>query len=461
MTTMYRPPWLYDFRRSWAFTDIIGFYIDTSFKIHGGLPKLPIGYALAYVPHDAYIDTNPNLAVPIPDPETVITPTTDVFKVLVSFAHCIFSLWTLYLSKGDQVRRYGFLSADLTAVLFAATSFTNFVGNMFTPEYPHLYLLHTEIMDEAIRRDAAINLSAVVGRLITESILVNGLISRQFSGVCVPVSYVPSSREVWCVPSEITHTADDREEEAVSFLSETDVERPENEKFTYSFSSSRFPVMLEVEESGTTVQHQMKMRRWERPWITDDPRYEESSPTGWLRAFQELQVDLRDATLVPSCPQFRRTHSRCYEVDLRKPFYAPLDADYPGEIRFMTEQPTYRSSSTSIFKSTFYKFSNALSPSTLTFIQSVLVAFLPILLMAAISKFKVGDSGWFDVFFQVLTLITNCTGGVAFAYDIKLFQSTPWQFWIRLLVGCLFLIGPWLMLMSKSLLDHGICVHIP
>ena len=56
---------------------------------------------------------------------------------------------------GDQIQRYGYAAFGLTVAPYLLMSIVNLLGTMLTPDYPCLYLVSSEVMDEAARREGA------------------------------------------------------------------------------------------------------------------------------------------------------------------------------------------------------------------------------------------------------------------------------------------------------------------
>jgi hypothetical protein len=83
----------------------------------------------------------------------VKTPTlSDNYNILksgVSLGQAIFACFTLYRTKGDQLSQYGYAAFGLTVAPYAIMSVINLLGSLLCPEYPALYLVDSEPMQEA------------------------------------------------------------------------------------------------------------------------------------------------------------------------------------------------------------------------------------------------------------------------------------------------------------------------
>lgn len=85
-------------------------------------------------------------------------------KILASVFQLLFSYYTVYRHQGDQIQRWGYVSFFFTPLPYAIMSFCNGISNLLTPDYAKLYMVHSEIMDEA--KEAGGAFEGVVGRVI-------------------------------------------------------------------------------------------------------------------------------------------------------------------------------------------------------------------------------------------------------------------------------------------------------
>lgn len=65
--------------------------------------------------------------------------------------------------RGDQIEKYGYAAFGLTVVPYLIMSIINLFSIMLTPDYPAMYMVHTDIMEEAKRRQGRFDL--VVGKI--------------------------------------------------------------------------------------------------------------------------------------------------------------------------------------------------------------------------------------------------------------------------------------------------------
>jgi len=76
----------------------------------------------------------------------------------------IFAIATLYRTRGDQINRYGYAAFGLTVVPYAIMSVINLISIVLTPDYPAVYLVSSDTMEEARKQDGVFE--GVVGKLI-------------------------------------------------------------------------------------------------------------------------------------------------------------------------------------------------------------------------------------------------------------------------------------------------------
>lgn len=77
-------------------------------------------------------------------------------KALVAIFQLLYASWTLYKTKGDQLEHYGYAAFGLTVTPYLVMSLTNLLGNILTPDFPALYLVRNDVMDEAARREGGL-----------------------------------------------------------------------------------------------------------------------------------------------------------------------------------------------------------------------------------------------------------------------------------------------------------------
>lgn len=78
----------------------------------------------------------------------------NILKCMASIVQVIYACFTLYRTRYDQIDRYGYAAYGLTVIPYAIMSLLNLAANIVTLDYPCLYMVRSEVMDEAERRGA-------------------------------------------------------------------------------------------------------------------------------------------------------------------------------------------------------------------------------------------------------------------------------------------------------------------
>lgn len=142
---------------------------DLRFKLHDGnllttgrlvhgVCHLPPGFELSIV------DPNSTLLELEHGSQVQLGSSYSVFKGLAAIAHLVSASIILYKTRGDQFHRYRLSAFALTVIPYFFMSLVNLMGTILTPDYPTVYMVKSEIMIEAERRDGAC-FEGVVGRL--------------------------------------------------------------------------------------------------------------------------------------------------------------------------------------------------------------------------------------------------------------------------------------------------------
>ncbi|ORY10866.1 hypothetical protein BCR34DRAFT_566129 [Clohesyomyces aquaticus] len=138
-------------------------------KIHG-FHQLPVGYSLSYIPSDAVVLECPErqpgqrpLGYTLGPRQSGVSSSYSFTKAAIAILQTLYASITLYRARGDQLKSYGYAAFGLTVVPYILMSILNLIAQISSPDYPTLYLIHTEIMDEAIRRGG--HFEGVIGYL--------------------------------------------------------------------------------------------------------------------------------------------------------------------------------------------------------------------------------------------------------------------------------------------------------
>jgi hypothetical protein len=155
-----------------------------------GTCDLPEGYRLAYVPPNAQVEhVMPEVAL-----SRILQTSYSLASGVISIVQIISACSALYQSKGYQIDAYGYAAFGFTVTPYLVMSFLNLLANCFTPSFPNLYLVHTEMMDEAISRGG--QFTDIVGKLESEPLLVEDL--TLFSALIEPAQLGENNNELTC-----------------------------------------------------------------------------------------------------------------------------------------------------------------------------------------------------------------------------------------------------------------------
>jgi hypothetical protein len=134
-----------------------------------GVCDLPEGYRLAYVPPNAMVED----VMPEVELGRILQSSFSLASTVISIVQMLSACSALYQSKGYQVTAYGYAAFGFTVTPYLVMSFVNLLANCFTPTYSNVHLVHTEIMEEAVRRGG--RFTDIVGKLESEPLLVEDL----------------------------------------------------------------------------------------------------------------------------------------------------------------------------------------------------------------------------------------------------------------------------------------------
>ena len=96
----------------------------------------------------------------------IIAASYSIPKAVIAIVQLGYATMTLYQSKGNQIEHYGYAAFALTVIPYAIMSLINLLANALTPDYQALYLVGSNVMDEAIQRGCRFD--GVVGRLVQD-----------------------------------------------------------------------------------------------------------------------------------------------------------------------------------------------------------------------------------------------------------------------------------------------------
>ena len=97
---------------------------------------------------------------------TQLSSVNNLAKGMIAIFQTLYASFTLYNARGDQVQHYGYTAFGLTVVPYILMSIINLASILLTPDYPTMYLVESEAMQEAKKRQGA-KFQGVVGRIRT------------------------------------------------------------------------------------------------------------------------------------------------------------------------------------------------------------------------------------------------------------------------------------------------------
>ena len=98
-------------------------------------------------------------------PTTQLSSTNNFAKGLIAIFQTLYASFTLYRARGDQIQHYGYAAFGLTVVPYIVMSIINLASTILTPDYSVMYLVESEAMEEAKKRENA-KFDGVVGRIL-------------------------------------------------------------------------------------------------------------------------------------------------------------------------------------------------------------------------------------------------------------------------------------------------------
>ncbi len=305
---VFRPPWAQERGRYWMYTDTCEEYVHPGKSIHGfcDFKDQEWSYALAHIPRDALIEVKGHPSEQ--DPHCLESATTglsqctqsatsmgdsttlysahlkqtpawpiigasySIPKSIIAIGQIIYAVITLYETRGNQIVTFGYSAFGLTVIPYALMSLINLIGSLVTPDYHSLYLVASDVMDEAIRRGARFD--GIVGRLVPDT--EDGLATAEVLSV-------------------------DTDKRSRNSLLTGDEEKKNGIMMSCCYKNRRdtFPVST-VDYSSPSSLSAMKRRKYVKKRI------------------ESIGKDLSPSIFVPSCSQFRRIGSHDYTIDMNR-----------------------------------------------------------------------------------------------------------------------------------------------
>ena len=111
----------------------------------------------------------------------------------ISVIQLVLSSFTIYRTRGPQIARYGYASFGLSTIPYAFMSFLNLICIGSTGEYPYLFMLQTQTLEEASGRVGA-EIAGAVGILAQETSQSSVSLWRENNGTLLCVKIGDSTR---------------------------------------------------------------------------------------------------------------------------------------------------------------------------------------------------------------------------------------------------------------------------
>jgi hypothetical protein len=129
-----------------------------------GLQKLPEGHALVLPETAKFKDSGT-------EEHIKICSDYNILEVAVSIGQLLFSVTTLYRTRGNQIGIFGYAAFGLTVTQYAWMSLINLVGNLMAPQYSTIFLVGSETLDElrTTRRSESFAIEGEVGRITEDT----------------------------------------------------------------------------------------------------------------------------------------------------------------------------------------------------------------------------------------------------------------------------------------------------
>lgn len=135
-------------------------------KLHGQISKNlhDEGYELAVVPSEAQI--RPNMLASA-NSSLKLASSKNVLSSIVGLAQALFTCYTLYQTSGPQVSQSGYAAYAFTVNNYVVMTMVNLAVNAVVNTYPTMFLVRSEVMDEAESR--GVSFDGVVGQIVTRN----------------------------------------------------------------------------------------------------------------------------------------------------------------------------------------------------------------------------------------------------------------------------------------------------
>ena len=134
----------------------------TTRNIHGVVPpSLPEGYALQILPGNIHVSSTST------DAKLKTTTSCNVIRSFIASVP-LFVLCSNFYINSSQLNKYGYAAYGLTVIAYSIMSTVSLIANILVPTYASLYIVRSEVMDEAEKRAGKKLFDDTVGTIIID-----------------------------------------------------------------------------------------------------------------------------------------------------------------------------------------------------------------------------------------------------------------------------------------------------
>lgn len=398
---LFRPLWSFPSHHLWTFFDHLQAVVPPDRNIHGSL-LLTRGYSLAFVPQDAVVESATGQTKA--DASHTISATYSFPKALIAIAQIIFSAVTLVRASGAEIKHFGYAAFGLTVSPYIVMSLLNLCGNALNPTYPTLYVVGSDIMEEARARGSKID--GEVGTLVPDDIEMPGFTEYKVSGrssnledLTPPSSPVSSRSQSRASGGRLGSESETQTGFQLAYGGTErypDLFPPPIRRWNFTVTgpisaSEALPSMARVLRPGLHVPKQAYHSAY-RSETHSGPL--DTEPKG-----KDLKVVIEWHTLhpttptlfIPTCSEFQRSNGHEWQMDLRHYIDASWTSDVEGH---------YERGGSSIARDGGF-FPNqraSCKPVRLENVVRLLISSLPFAIIGGLSSFRAGAADGFTRF---------------------------------------------------------------
>ena len=103
-------------------------------------------YELFVLPHDTIVKSEIHAGT------IQLSSNSGIARSLIALFQIVFATYTLFRTSHSQIEAQGYSAFYFTVIPYLVMSGLNFIGSLVTPIYPSMYMVKSDISDEAERR---------------------------------------------------------------------------------------------------------------------------------------------------------------------------------------------------------------------------------------------------------------------------------------------------------------------